>query len=266
MSSKTLASALFELGRRLPRASRIKVFGGEPLLKPGLVRQAVGLAGKLGLGATFELGTRGTLMDERMARFLCTHPEVEVVFGRPSVWARRLPWTSLNFVIAPGERAPRVLSRLRAAVALGFRRFNFLPVYYAPWSGLELAELRRSFAGLARLFRRAAASGLPLEVKNLRRQGRVPLYNDGWCVDTDGQVYASNLVLVRGAEPHAGRLRLGKIGGGARLHPFPPRPALDAMLRACFSSEALESSRHADEALSDFVHNLTDRPVGAELG
>ena len=256
MSAQTLSAALRGLGRRLGRAPRIKLFGGEPLLKPGLVRRAVGLARELGLDAAFELGTRGTLLDERMVRFLSAHPEVEVVFGRPNAWARRLPRTALNFVIAPGERAPRVLGRLRAAIALGLRRFNFLPAYFVPWSGPELVELRRCFTGLARLIRGAAAAGRPLEVKNLSRLGTVPLYNDGWCVDTDGRVYASNLVLARGAAPHAGLLRLGEVRRAGRLRPFPPRSALEAVLRACFSPDALESSRRADDALTEFVHAL----------
>ncbi|MDD5627849.1 MAG: radical SAM protein [Elusimicrobia bacterium] len=251
MSAATLAAALRGLGPRLGRKPRIKLFGGEPLLKPGLVRRAVGLVRELGLAADFELGTSGCLLDARMARFLRERPEVEVVFGRSSPWLGRLPRTSLNFVIAPGERAPAVLRRLRSALALGLRSVNFLPAYFVTWSEAELTELRRCFAALARLLR-----GRPIAVKNLSRWGAVPLYNDGWCVDTDGRVYASNLILVRGAGPHAGPLRLGHVRRPARLRPMPRPTALEAVLRACFSAEALESTRRVDAELTEFIHAL----------
>ena len=256
MDARILSAALRGLGCRLAPGSRIKLFGGEPLLKPGLLRQAVLLGRKLGLEGRFELGTRGALLNERMAAFLAACPEVEVVFGRSSAWARRLPKSSLNFVISPGENASRVLARMRAAVTRGFFSFNFLPVYFVPWSAGQIEGLRRAFGGLSRLIRLAFASGRPLQVKNLEHVGTLPLYNDGWCVDTDGCVYASNLILVRGAAPHSGRLRLGHVGMPGRMRAFPPPRALDTVLRACFSPEVLEGTRRADAALSEFVHGL----------
>jgi hypothetical protein len=250
MSRETLRAALRGLGPRLGRGGRIKLFGGEPLLKPGLVREAVRGAAKLGLEASFELSTQGTLMDETMCRFLSRHPEVEVFFGRPSSWARRLPGSALNFILPPGEPAVRTWARMRKAAAMGFFRFNFLPVYFKAWTPAQLSELRRSFAGLARLARG------PIEVLNLRRAGKVPLYNDGPCVDTDGRVYASNLVLVRGAARRAGRLALGDVRRPGRFKPFPPARELDALLEACFSAEALEGTRAADAELTRFVRSL----------
>lgn len=251
MSRETLRRALRAFAPRLGRGGRIKLFGGEPLLKPGLVREAVLFADRLGLGARFELSTQGRLMDEAMCRFLLAHPEVEVFFGRPSPWARRLPGSALNFILPPGEPAEKVLARLRRALALGLRRFNFLPVYFRAWTPGQLRELRRAFAALAR----AARSGI--EVLNLRRSGAVPLYNDGPCVDADGKVYASNLVLVRGGVGRAGRLALGDVRRPRALRPSPPARELSRLLEGCFSAEALEGTRAADAELTRFVRGLT---------
>ncbi|MBI5241268.1 MAG: radical SAM protein [Elusimicrobia bacterium] len=257
MSRQTLRAALRGLGPCLGRGGRIKLFGGEPLLKPGLVRAAGRGAAALGLEASFELSTQGKLMDEAMCRFLAGHPEVEVFFGRPSPWVRRLPGAALNFILPPGQPAEEVLARLRQARGMGFRRFNFLPVYFKAWTPAQLAHLRRAFAGLAR----AARGGI--EVLNLRRAGRVPLYNDGWCVDTDGKVYASNLVLVRDGILRAGRLALGDVRRPRHLKPFPPARELDGLLESCFSPEVLEGTRRADAELTRFVLGLQRSGAGA---
>ena len=128
MSKTVLLAALHRLGPRLKDRAHIKLFGGEPLLKPGLVRLAVLEAREAGGAVSFELSTRATLLDAGMFRFLAAHPEVEVALGHPRAWARRLTNVSLNFILHSGEKAGRVLERLRAAIALGVRRFNFLPV------------------------------------------------------------------------------------------------------------------------------------------
>ncbi|MBI5622567.1 MAG: radical SAM protein [Elusimicrobia bacterium] len=255
MSPAVLDASLRSLGRRFGDSGPIKLFGGEPLVRPDLVRQAVLGAARLGLKGGVLLSTHGKLMAPAMVRFLRGHPEVEVAFGRPSPWAGRLPRVTLNFILEPGARAEVVLRRLRRSLALGHKSFNFLPVYFIPWKAGDLAGLRRSLAGLARLIKGLRKAGMALEVKNLRRQGRLPLYNDGPCVDTDGTVYCSNLVLAKGMKPLAEVLRLGSVAR-PRLKAAPSPAALGSVMTACFSPEAMEGTRAADAALSEFVHDL----------
>ncbi|MBI5881570.1 MAG: radical SAM protein [Elusimicrobia bacterium] len=256
MTVPVLEAALKAFGKRLGSSGQIKLFGGEPLVRPDLVRRAVLSAKALGLKGGILLSTHGGLLDDAMVRFLRRHPEVEVAFGRPSPKAGRLPKASLNFVLEPGQKAEKVLSRVRDALALGYRSFNFLPVYFIAWKRGELAELGRSFAGLARLLGGLSKAGIPLEVKNLRRRGRVPLYNDGLCVDTDGSVYSSNLVLASGMEAHAGALRLGHVSEPRRLAPPLSDAALRSALRQGFSASALKGTEAADARLTEFVHDL----------
>ncbi|MBI4676594.1 MAG: radical SAM protein [Elusimicrobia bacterium] len=256
MAPRVLEAALRGLGPAAAGLGPIKLFGGEPLAKPSLVRRAVLLAKELDLKAGILLSTHGGLMNEGMRRFLAGHPEVEVAFGKASPWARRLPRVCLNFVLEPGQHPARALARMREALAFRFRSFNFLPVYFVPWSAKGLAELARSFRVLARLIKGLRKAGMPVEVKNLRRHGSVPLYNDGPCVDTDGTVYASNLVLAAGMEPHAGRLRLGHVSEPGRLAPPPSSAALKSILQAAFEPRALEGTLRADAMLTEFVHAL----------
>ncbi|MFA6316116.1 MAG: radical SAM protein [Elusimicrobiota bacterium] len=256
MSVPVLSTAMEAFGRRFGSLGPVKLFGGEPLVVPDLIRQAVLSAKALGLKGGILLSTHGRLMDEAMVRFLRAHPEVEVAFGRPSGWTRKLPSVTLNFLLEPGKKVETVLATARGAMAMGHRSFNILPAYFVPWSAPELAELERSLAALSRLFSGLASAGLPVDIKNLRRQGSVPLYNDGPCVDTDGSVYASNLVLAAGMKPHLARLRLGHVDAPKRLAPPPSAAVMRSVLEKSFSKAALEGTWAADALLTEFVHGL----------
>lgn len=257
MSLKTLAAALRGLAPKYAMASPVKLFGGEPLVRPGLVKRAILLGAELGLSGGFELATNGVLLDRRMFRFLSAHPEVEVVFSRLSSWAGRLPNISMNFVILPGEKAVAVLGRMKKAITQGFRRFNFLPAYFTPWETGDLAELSRSLSGIRKFLKGLSARGVSITVKNLERFSCLPLYNDGPCVDTDGGIYASNLILARGMAPFAERLRLGDIRRPGRLSRPLSGDAMREILRCCFEPEALRGTGLADSELTEFVHGFS---------
>ncbi|MEK7232953.1 MAG: hypothetical protein AAB268_04000 [Elusimicrobiota bacterium] len=56
-----------------------------------------------------------------------------------------------------------------------------------------------------------------IEIVNLARRGSTPLYNDGLVVDTNGEVYNSNLILADAVRPYRRRLRLGHVLDDERL-------------------------------------------------
>ena len=173
--------------------------------------------------------------------------------SRPCAWSSLLPNVSFNFLLGPGESAERACRRFLDAVTAGQRRFNFLPAYFIAWPDADLAELRRAFAGLAALLGRLNGKGVRVEVENIRRVGSMPLFNDGLVVDTDGSLYGTNAILMRGAKAASRKLRLGGVDdlahARARADPAP-------LLAACFGKGAERGTLRADAALTSFVRGL----------
>lgn len=255
MSEATLDAALASLLPRLRAPARVKLFGGEPLLRPDLVERAVRFLARRAPGTPVELPTNGRRLPE-VAELLARSPEVQVFVSKPDARAARLPGAVHNFLLPPGEPAAKAAARLVAARRRGFSRFNFLPAYFVPWTAAELAGLGRSFAALRATLVKLAAAGLPAEVANLKRAGSTPLYNDGLVVDADGTVYSSNLVLAAAVWPRRALLRLGHVRRPPALAAAAPFDA-KAVLEASFSPEVLASTRAADAALSAFCRALS---------
>ena len=253
MDLETLNRALEAAARRARAPTVVKLFGGEPLLRPDLVMSAVRSARALLASPSIELPTNGTLLDEKLCVFLRRHPEVEVQLSRPCAWAASLPNVSFNFLLGPGEAAERACRRFLDVVTSGQRRFNFLPAYFIEWTDGELAELRRTFSGLAALLGRLRGKGVPVEVENIRRVGATALFNDGLVVDTDGSLYGTNAILIRGAKAASRKLRLGGVDDLARVQAHAdPAP----LLAACFSPGAERGTLRVDAALTSFVRGL----------
>lgn len=254
MSEGTLDAALDGLVPRLAAPARVKLFGGEPLLRPDLVRRAVERLAALAPGTAVELPTHGRGLPAA-AGLLSRHPEVEVFVSRPHPAAARVRGVVHSFLIPPGEAPAMTARRLATARRLGFSRFNVLPAYFVPWTPAQLAGLAEAFAGLRLMLARWSAAGRPAEVVNLARRGATPLYNDGLVVDTDGKVYSSNLILAEAVRPHRRRLLLGDALEPGRLA---ARPAADAsrVLSESFPAAVLASTRAVDAALTAFCRGL----------
>lgn len=256
MPEGVLDAAIDGLLPRLAAPARVKLFGGEPLLRPDLVRRALDRLAAAAPGTPVELPTHGKGLPAVEA-FLARHPEVEVFVSRPHPWAARLREVVHNFLIPPGEAPAMTARRLALARRLGYARFNFLPAYFVPWTPAQLEGLTAAFAGLAMVLRRWSAAGRPAEVVNLTRRGSTPLYNDGLVVDADGEVYTSNLILAEAVRPHRRRLRLGDVLDPGRLV---ARPSADAaqVLAESFSPEIMASTRAVDAALTEFCLGLQE--------
>lgn len=254
MSEGVLDAAIDGLLPRLASPARVKLFGGEPLLRPDLVARALDRLAEVAPGTAVELPTHGKGLPA-VESLLARRPEVEVFVSRPHPWAARLRGVTHNFLIPPGEAPAMTARRLALARRLGYVRFNFLPAYFVAWTPAQLKGLSVAFSGLAMVLRRWSAAGRPVEVVNLTRRGSTPLYNDGIVVDTDGEIYNSNLILAEAVRPHRRRLRLGDVLNCSRLA---SRPVADAsqVLDDSFSPDILASTRAVDAALTAFCRSL----------
>ena len=254
MAEGVLDAAIDGLLPRLASPARVKLFGGEPLLRPDLVARALERLAAVAPGTAVELPTHGKGLPA-VESLLARRPEVEVFVSRPHPWAARLRGVTHNFLIPPGEAPAMTARRLALARRLGYVRFNFLPAYFVAWTPAQLKGLSVAFSGLALVLRRWSAAGRPVEVVNLTRRGSTPLYNDGIVVDPDGEIYNSNLILAEAVRPHRRRLRLGDVLNCSRLA---SRPVADAsqVLDDSFSPDILASTRAVDAALTAFCRSL----------
>lgn len=253
MAPDTLDAALKGILPRLGAPARVKLFGGEPLLRPDLVARALARLAASAPGTAVELPTHGKGLPAVEA-LLSRHPEVEVFVSRPDPSAARLAGVTHNFLIPPGEDPTTTVRRLALARRLGYSRFNFLPAYFVLWTSAQLKGLTEAFSALRLALDRWSAEGRPAEVVNLARRGSTPLYNDGLVVDTDGEVYSSNLILADAVRPHRRRLHLGQVRDPGRLAAYPADDATQ-VLKDSFSADVLASTHAVDTALTGFCLN-----------
>lgn len=254
MSEAVLDAALEGLLPRLAAPRRLKLFGGEPLLRPDLAARALERAARLAPEAPVELNTHGGGLAEAEG-LLSRHPRLELFVSRPLPEAARVPGAVHNFLLPPDETLPRTIERFLAARAAGFTRFNFLPAYFTAWTPPALALLRARFEALRRLLAVKDSLGRRAEAVNPGRRGSTPLYNDGLVVDVDGEVYSSSLVLTAAVGPRRGDLRLGSVAAPEFLAAEPPASAAGLMAEA-FPPPVIASTFAVDAELTGFCRAL----------
>ncbi|NNN05585.1 MAG: hypothetical protein HKL90_06760 [Elusimicrobia bacterium] len=258
MAPDVLDAAISGLLPRLAARPRVKLFGGEPMLRPDLVARALDAVSRAAPRAVVELSTHGGALAAGPGP-LAGRARLEVFASRPIPAAARLPGAVLNILLAPGESVVATVARVARGRAAGFRRFNFLPAYFTRWSAGELARLRERFAATRRILERLAERGDLVEVVNLCRASSTPLYNDGLVVDCDGEVYSSNVMLAAAVAPRKAELRLGHIG--EPLEKAACATSADVVARSV-PSDVLAATFAADALLSEFCRNMDAANLG----
>jgi MoaA/NifB/PqqE/SkfB family radical SAM enzyme len=260
----------------------IKVFGGEPLLVPDVVRAATRAAAGRdevrrvyvstnGLGLTDEwldwvasepkailtVSMDGAPEDHR--RFRKALPGVADAYAHILTLLPRIVSTPRVVVTQtiPPATAHRAAENFEHLLSLGLRRFNLLPGYFLPWREDQLAALRSGFAAIRARIEGMWAAGEYVYLRNLFVWAPTPFFNTGLVVDSDRTIHSSNVVLSGKLEELGDRTRLGTLSDP------PPVEALDAgaaatwdLLQAALPARIVESTRAADAALTELVQGL----------
>ena len=260
----------------------VKIFGGEPLLVPDVVRAALDHAETLPAIRTIQLSTNGLALDEAWLELARQRPKTILQIsmdGRPDDHRRHrrsLPKVGDTYdrvaALAPElSRMPRVVvtqtippSTAAAAdenfehlLSLGFRRFNFLPGYYIPWTDEQLAALDRSFERMAARIEAAWRAGERLYVRNLTTLAPTPFFNTGLVVDADRTIHPSNVGLSGALEELLAETRCGDLDQ-------PPTPdalaakqlEVNVLLERTLAPRVWSSTLAADAALTRFCRRL----------
>ena len=260
----------------------IKLFGGEPLLVPEVVKAAMEKARDDARIRRVYLSTNGLGLDAEWLDYLRDYPKGVLTIsldGKPEDHRRlrralpqvgdsyehvvsllpelrRVPRVVVTQTIAPAT-AKRAAENFRHLRELGFWRFNFLPGYYVPWKATQLDSLEAAFTEIASDVRGAWSNGERLYVRNLFTWAPTAFFNTGLVVDADRSIHPSNVGLSGALEELLGETRVGDLDE-------PPTPErleakaleVNTMLERALPEHILTSTQAADAALSRFCRGL----------
>jgi sulfatase maturation enzyme AslB (radical SAM superfamily) len=267
----------------------VKIFGGEPLLVPDVVRAAIAHAETQPAIRTIQLSTNGLMLDDAWLDFLAAHPKAILQLsadGRPDDHRRHrrsLPTVGDTYDRV-AQLAPRLSGMARVVVtqtippatagsaaenfehllSLGFRRFNFLPGYYLPWTDEQLASLDRSFGAMAQRITSTWARGERLYVRNLTTLAPTPFFNTGFVVDADRAIHPSNVGLSGALEELLAETRCGDLDAPPTAEALATKQTeVNALLERALAPRVWSSTLAADAALTRFCRTLMPRWIEA---
>ena len=260
----------------------IKLFGGEPLLVPDVVRAVLDEGRHRPRVRWIQLSTNGLGLDRAWLQRLGSHPKAILTLsldGGPRAHRRhrralpgvadaydhvlsllpqllRTPRVGVTQVIAPATAAAAAenLAHLRS---LGFYRFNLLPGYYLPWRPEQLEALEVGLARIELQLRAAWASGERLHLRNLFTRAPTPFFNTGVVVDADGSIHPSNVGLSGQLDGLRGRTQVGTLDDPptqATLQRHASR--INAMLAEVLPERIWASTQAVDRLLTELCRRL----------
>ena len=114
------------------------------------------------------------------------------------------PFIQVNQVITSAN-AKNIFKNFRFIYDLWVRKFNFLPEYYREWTKQWLEDLKRWFDEILNFYRK----GNNFWLVNLDNFSETPFFNLWITIDTDGQIYGTNLILSGVFEKHKKNFVIG---------------------------------------------------------
>ncbi len=221
---------------RFPKGD-VKLFGGEPLLVPDVVRAAIERAHAHDGIRRVQLNTNGLGLDASWIDALHRWPKLVLTLsidGKPDDHRRyrralletvpdayahletlrealvAAPRVVVTQTIPPAT-AGRAFDNFGHLWSLGYRRFNFLPGYYLAWSDRQLASLREGFDAIGRFLIARWNEGERVYVRNLFTWAPTPFFNTGMVVDSDRTIHPTNVGLSGALESLLEQTRVGDL-------------------------------------------------------
>jgi sulfatase maturation enzyme AslB (radical SAM superfamily) len=261
----------------------IKLFGGEPLLVPEVVRAAMEEARNLPEIRWVYLSTNGLGLDNEWLEYLASYPKSILTLsmdGTPEDHRQYRRATGANIPdtyshvlsilpqllsvprlvvtqTVPPATAGRMHLNFKHLHGLGFRRFNLLPGYYLPWREEQLAGLESSLEQVAEQIIQEWTADRKLYLRNLFTWAPTPFFNTGMVVDADGTIHPSNIGLSGALDSLRSETQVGTLDA-------PPSPdelragaeRTNGLLKEHLAERVWESTLAVDRLLSGFCRDL----------
>jgi len=260
----------------------IKLFGGEPLLVPNVVRAAMDRALERDEIHRVYLSTNGLGLDADWLDYLRHYPKGVLTLsmdGKPEDHrrARRAlegvddcydhilsllpellstPRVVVTQTIAPAT-ANRAFENFEHLLSLGFWRFNFLPGYYIPWKEHQLEGLDISFLKMSNLIQKKWLAQENLYVRNLFTWAPTPFFNTGLVIDSDRTIHPSNLGLSGSLDETRELTQVGDLDNPPTQEELDAgAKRVNAILKDTLSDHVWESTQTVDKSLTAFCKSL----------
>jgi sulfatase maturation enzyme AslB (radical SAM superfamily) len=271
-----------ELFLSLFQQGDIKLFGGEPLLEPQLVRYTLEAVRDNDNIKKVYLSTNGLGLDFDWIEFLTNYPKAILTLsldgasidhrklrrGLPGVkdsydhvvsllpQIHQIPRLVITQTIAPAT-AKRAYENFQHIRSLGFTRFNFLPGYFIPWKENQLHSLRDNFRMIRLLIEKDWKKKQYLYVRNLFIRAPTPFFNQGMIVDSDSSIHPCNVGLSGTLDHLRKKTQVGSLANPPTLEKLLQRgKTMNSIIQEAVTPRIWESTLAADQELTTFCKEL----------
>lgn len=281
MSESVVSATIRFLEQTKNKFSRVKFFGGEPLLEKTHLKTILETFPRSAGIPDFYVTTNAVLIDDdfmKFAREKNLHVTVSMDGDAMTTDANRktkdgdgratevleilrknVDNVRVNQVVG-SENAGNFFENFRFLYEQGVRKFNFLPEYFRLWTRPGLVALAEGFGKILRFYK----AGNHFECINLENKSEIPFFNLGLVVDTDGKLYGTNLILESIFEDTKPRLCIGSvftglisdIGSVDFIREYTQKVRNE--ITTVYSQKILASMRYADDILNAFVVSFSE--------
>ncbi len=260
----------------------VKLFGGEPLLVPEVVRAAMDHAATLPQIQRVYLSTNGLGLNAEWLDYLRSYPKGVLTIsldgapednrryrraleGVPDAYEHvvamadelhKVPRVVITQTIPP-KSAKRADANLQHLMSLGFWRFNLLPGYYIPWSDENLADLHAAFDRMRDLIAAKWEADERFYLRNLFTLQPTPFFNTGFIVDADRTIHPSNVGLSGSLDELLDETRCGDLDNPPTAEVLEAKAAsINGMLEARLPPRVWSSTMAVDAELTRLCRSL----------
>lgn len=257
---------------------KVKFFWWEPLLYKDKISYLVSNFPKKE-NINFYLTTNSTLIDEEFIKF-SKKENLNLTFSidwdeKTNADNRILKnWTNQSKIIIKNTKTYCDIVRVNQVITsknakdffenfkfiygLWVRKFNFLPEYYTSWTKKSLVDLKEWFEKIKEFY----SEWNSFELVNLDNYSDLSFFNFWIIIDTNWDLYWTNLILSWKFEKYKNILKIGSVNQWILFDIFEEKNAnsylqeINKIINIEYKKDVINSVRYIDLILNDFCNNF----------
>ncbi|MBU2579525.1 radical SAM protein [Patescibacteria group bacterium] len=265
---------------------KIKIFGGEPLLKIDLLKNIIAYVRKKSHKIDIELCTNGVLLDDNIFSWLKENKvnlsisidgdKTSQMLNRKGISPQTYQKTInliknnqsrviVNMVIAPNT-VDKFFQNFVYVHNLGVKGFNFLPAAYRPWSFQKIKILERQLNFVSEFLKKHRE----IYVKNVDIDNDLFFFNTGMVVDCNGDVFFTNAIMLKEFQSVKKKFKISNIKDNNILECLKNLDfhkeinKIELNTKELFDHKILQSNKAIDNTLNNFVDSMKNKSNIAE--